>query len=93
MLTVTGAVFELGELIITVQAFNSLIWEDVENAISRHAKGDWGDLDDEDRQSNDDALTGECRLLSAYVDRKGTRFWIITEWDRSLTTVLLPCDY
>lgn len=93
MLTVTGAKFELGELIITVQAFNSLIWEDVENAISRHAKGDWGDLDDEDRQSNDDALTGEGRLLSAYVDRKGTRFWIITEWDRSLTTVLLPCDY
>jgi len=44
-------------------------------------------------ESNDDALETGCRLLSAYQDRHGVKFWIITEWDRSVTTVLLPEDY
>lgn len=55
--------------------------------------GDWGDLCEEDRQANEDALNRDLRLLSSYSDRNGTKFWIITEADRSLTTILLPEDY
>lgn len=55
--------------------------------------GDWGDLCEEDRQANEDALNRDLRLLSAYSDRNGAKFWIITEADRSLTTILLPEDY
>ena len=45
----------------------------------RHVTGDWGDLDDEDRQANDAALINGSRILSAYMTRKGERIWIITE--------------
>jgi len=62
-------------------------------ALQRHVAGDWGELDEEDKKANDGALqTGE-RLLSAYQSATGTKFWIITEADRSVTTVLLPEDY
>ena len=55
--------------------------------------GDWGELDEEDKTANDEALkTGE-RLLSAYKSATGTKFWIITEADRSVTTILMPEDY
>ena len=55
--------------------------------------GDWGELDEEDKKANDQALqTGE-RLLSAYRTANGTKFWIITEADRASTCVLLPEDY
>ena len=53
----------------------------------------WGDLDPEDRQANDLSLKDGSRLLSAYHSKDGTKFWIITEADRSVTTVLLPGDY
>jgi hypothetical protein len=62
-------------------------------ALRRHARGDWGDLDDEDLQANERALKDGTRLLSAYHSSAGTKFWIITEWDRSATTVLLPEEY
>ncbi|MGE4180353.1 MAG: plasmid related protein [Limisphaerales bacterium] len=62
-------------------------------ALGRHARGDWGTVGEEDWASNDRALVEEARLLSAYCSEGGIRFWIITEWDRSLTTVLLPEDY
>lgn len=59
----------------------------------RHGNGDWGDVCKEDWKSNDDALkTGE-RLLSAYKLPDGKRIWIITEWNRSVTTLLFPEDY
>jgi len=50
-------------------------------------------LDDEDKDANNRALEQGTRLLSAYESKQGTRFWIITEWDRSVTTILLPEDY
>lgn len=59
----------------------------------RHAKGDWGDLDVEDLQANDAALKSGGRLVSSYRTESGTKFWIITEADRSATTVLLPEEY
>ncbi|AXV85778.1 plasmid related protein [Ralstonia solanacearum] len=61
--------------------------------LNRHARGDWGDLSDEDRQQNDQATTTGQRVLSSYLVGNGQKVWIITEWDRSLTTVLLPDDY
>ena len=61
--------------------------------VARHAVGDWGEIDDEDRRENERALVDGCRLLSAYHLRDGTRIWIITEADRSSTTILLPGEY
>jgi hypothetical protein len=67
--------------------------DSVQKALRRHACGDWGDLSAEDRQENDLSAREGFRLLSAYTDSTGTKFWIITEADRSATTVLLPEDY
>ena len=85
--------FSLGLTIITSNAQETLHPEDVLQALCRHAGGDWGECCPEDAQSNDEALRENYRLLSAYRDRTGSKFWIITEWDRSITTVLLPEDY
>ncbi len=60
--------------------------------LSRHQRGDWGDLDNHDKQANNKALTNGGRIFSAY--RFDTvRFWVITEADRSATTILLPEEY
>jgi hypothetical protein len=60
--------------------------------LSRHQRGDWGDLGDEDKRSNEEALKLGSRILSAY--RFDTvRLWVITEADRSATTILLPEEY
>lgn len=59
----------------------------------RHAAGDWGDLSREDQLENAAALKEGTRLLSAYHLKDGKKIWIITEWDRSATTALLPEEY
>jgi hypothetical protein len=87
------ALFPMGQTVITRNAADSLHPEDVKLCLDRHATGDWGDLDDDDRRSNQIGVDQGLRLLSAYNDRAGCRFWIITEADRSATTVLLPDDY
>lgn len=84
---------KLGSTVITRAALGVLDPQDVLKAIGRHSAGDWGDLSAEDRQVNEDALTKGGSLLSVYRDRHGRRFYVITEWDRSVTTVLLPEDY
>lgn len=64
--------------------------------VIRHEHGDWGTLDPEDRRANADALTLGNRVLSCYhltPNADGPRIWIITEWDRSVTTLLLPEEY
>ena len=62
--------------------------------LRRHLHGDWGDLSDNDRRLNDAALkSGEDRLFSSYEVTPGLKIWIITEWDRSVTTLLLPNEY
>ena len=83
----------LGQLVITAAAEATLCKEDVHRSLRRHLVGDWGDVCEFDKAANDQALKHGDRLLSAYSDRTGTKFWIITEHDRSLTTVLLPSDY
>ena len=61
--------------------------------IFRHAAGDWGDLSTVDQKLNAEALKEGTRLLSAYHLKDGTKIWLITEWDRSATTALLPEEY
>lgn len=85
--------FPLGRAVITRNALDQLHPADIFAAIRRHRVGDWGDLGAADAKANDEALRDGCRLLSAYRDRNGIKFWVITEADRSATTILLPEDY
>jgi hypothetical protein len=85
--------FSLGQTVITANAQSTLHPEDVLKAIQRHARGDWGDLCDEDRAENARSLVRSGRLFSVYHDRNRVKMYVITEWDRSVTTVLLPEDY
>ncbi|MBS0162591.1 MAG: hypothetical protein JSS48_08475 [Nitrospira sp.] len=84
---------KLGQTLITPGARDALHPEDVMVAMRRHASKDWGDCRLEDREANDLALVEGARVFSVYKDRFGTKFWIITEADRSATTVLLPSEY
>ena len=85
--------FPFGTLVITTNADRQLDRRDVVSALGRHGQGDWGDLPPEDSKENELSLEFNGRLFSAYRDRKGVKFWVITEADRSATTVLLPEDY
>lgn len=85
--------FEMGDLAITRNAKDNISLDEVEKALSRHLAGDWGDVSQHDWKENDFALTRPLRLFSVYHTASGTKFWIITEADRSSTTVLLPEDY
>lgn len=84
--------FPLGRLVLTTNAARRLAPDDVTEGLRRHASGDWGDIDPSDAALNDSAVVTGDRLLSAY-GTGDSRFWIITEADRSVTTVLLPEDY
>ncbi|MCX6867739.1 MAG: hypothetical protein NTV46_16285 [Verrucomicrobia bacterium] len=67
---------------------------DLSSYLRRHHCGDWGEeLCAEDKQANEDALVYGTRLLSCYRTRCGARLYIITEWNREMTTVLLPEEY
>ena len=85
--------FKLGQTVITPNALETVLPADVFHAIQRHASGDWGELCAADKAENELSLREGFRILSAYRDANGTKFWIITEADRSVTTVLLPEDY
>ena len=61
--------------------------------LSRHRRGDWGDVDTEDWTANDQAMILGERVLSAYTLKDGVRVWVITEADRAATTILLPDEY
>jgi hypothetical protein len=84
--------FELGHICVTPGACDLDI-RDIIAALSRHICGDWGDICEGDKAINDEALLLGFRLFSMYHSRNSTKFYIITEWDRSLTTVLLPEEY
>ena len=83
----------LGRTVATPAALGVLSQSDLVVALRRHAAGDWGDVDAHDRAANDEALMSGGRLLSVYQSAAGITFWVITEADRSVTTVLLPDDY
>jgi hypothetical protein len=92
--------FFLGQLLITPGALQAL-QEAGQSAIEflqRHVRGDWGEVCEEDREANDDALVDGSRLLSAHCTSLGEKLWIITEaaddsGDRAATTILLPSEY
>ena len=85
--------FPLGDAVITPNALSQLTQDDFGHGLARHQSGDWGDVSEDDRKENDLALAKGSRLLSVYHARNGIKFWIITEADRSSTTVLMPEDY
>ena len=93
--TIIGAKFKLG----TVVATRGVMAHIEDNAgvifpyLKRHAKGDWGDACAEDKKTNEEALQIGNRLMSVYKLKDGKKIWIITEWDRSITTVLFPDEY
>lgn len=90
--------FPLGQLAATPAVLELLEQHHVSlfDLLARHASGDWGDVGTEDAHINDQALIHGNRLLSCYTlvsDDRDTRVWIISEWDRSVTTALLPSEY
>lgn len=87
--------FSLGRVVATPGALRALS-EAGHSAIeflARHARGDWGNLSDEDRRENEISVVRGFRILSAYRLRDNTKIWIITEADRSSTCILLPEEY
>lgn len=87
--------FALGKLVATPTALDALKTanEPAAKFILRHRANDWGDVDAADKRTNDHAVRHDLRLLSSYRLSTGVKIWIITEWDRSVTTILLPEDY
>lgn len=88
----SAALFPLGQMLGTPAALKALseVGENAGSYFLRHVSGDWGDMCDEDKELNNEALKDGERLLSAYTLSSGVRIWVITEWDRSVTTCLLP---
>lgn len=87
--------FVLGHVVATPRALIALTeaQDSFRTYLSRHASGDWGEVSREDAAENELSLLAGFRLLSAYQIKDGTRIWIITEADRSATTILLPEEY
>ena len=86
--------FHPGRIVFTAGAIDSLSEDDIFDGLSRHFSGDWGELCGEGRAENERSLREGHRLFSAYRSKEGkVRFWVITEHDRSATTVLLPMEY
>ena len=84
--------FALGELVITCVAAAELSSDRVLQSLIRHCQGDWGELPRSDRLTNESGLSGGDKLFSAYAYDDSPKFYIITEWNREATTVLLPED-
>ena len=93
MSDISIAKFRIGRIVATPNALDVISNQDIWKGISRHQSGDWGDMDEHDRQENESSLKEGLRLFSVYHSTAGVKFWIITEADRSVTTVLLPEDY
>ena len=87
--------FPLGEIVGTPGALEAIESAGQEPGffLSKHVSGDWGTMDKDDKQLNEEALTNGDRIHSAYRTLKGESIWIITEADRSTTTLLLTDDY
>ena len=84
---------KLGKVVATPGALASVPDICIYTALGRHMLGDWGNVCEEDKRLNDYAAAHGERVLSSYRSADGTKFWIITEPDRSYTTVLLPDEY
>jgi hypothetical protein len=87
--------FPLGRIVATPGALEALeeAGETPYSFLARHVSGDWGEVDEHDSQENELSVIQGLRLLSAYTLSTSTKLWIITEADRSATTLLLPSEY
>lgn len=85
--------FKLGQLLATPGALEAFSGSSFWPYIKRHCQGDWGEICEEDKAENELSLKHGFRLLSAYTIPNGCKIWIITEADRSATTILLPEEY
>jgi len=87
--------FSLGIVVGTQGAVDTLeaAGQSRQAFLDRHSHGDWGDVPDADKQENDFSLTYGFRILSSYTTTAGERIWVLTEADRSATTILLPEEY
>ena len=87
--------FSLGQIVATPAALEALAesGQTPDFFLAKHVSGDWGEVDDEDKRANEEALVSGERLLSAYRTLKNERIWVITEADRSSTCLLKPEDY
>ena len=86
-------VLEAGRVFTGPAAQTVLTADEIKTALTRHVQGDWGILEAEDRRQNMRALAAGHPLQSVYQSTRGVRFWVVTEADRSLTSVLLDEDY
>ena len=95
MIDVKRPLFKLGQVVATPGALAAL--EEARQApwelLSKHVQGDWGDLDDEDKEANNRSIEDGTRILSAYQLKTGVKVWAITEADRKSTCLLLPDEY
>lgn len=90
---ITAGKFPTGRIVMTPGAMAELTRNEAAEGLLRHVSGDWGDLNKHEWRVNEAALEHGLCLFSSYVTSSGTRFYIITEYDRSVTTVLLPEEY
>ena len=92
---VSKPLFSLGQIVGTQGALQALIeaQQPPDELLNRHHKGAWGDLCDEDKQENELSVENGFRIFSAFELKTGVKVWVITEWDRSATTILLPEEY
>ena len=93
--TLKQGLFSPGQTVITPGALDALAQagQHPGDFLQRHLSGDWGELCEDDKAENQTALECDLRLLSSYRTSRGQRIWIITEADRSATTILLPEEY
>lgn len=91
---ITAIKFPPGQVVATPGALELLErrGKDALEFLCRHMRGDWGDMCDEDKATNEHALENDLRLFSAY-EIEGGKLWLITEWNRSATTLLRPDEY
>lgn len=93
--TNTTTRFPLGQMVMTQGAADALdeAGQLPFEFLSRHQRGDWGNVCEEDRRENELSLKHGFRLLSVYRTKEGVKLYVITEHDRSVTTILLPSEY
>lgn len=90
--------FSLGQLVVTRGIVDKMqdskeFSDFIARSLARYQLSDWGDTNESDKLSNDHAVDGQDRIIAAYNYSNITTIWIITEWDRSCTTVLFPSEY
>ncbi len=93
--TSTKSLFPLGQTYATPGAIEALseAGQGAGDLLNLHQSGDWGDLSEEDKRENDFSVERRLRIFSAYHTSKDVKIWVITEADRSATTILLPSEY